>query len=717
MFLLASKRTESDDGITITLEEKGRSASFSDLKMNDDVRLILRRRGIERLFTHQAKAVSAIRKGKNIALSAPTASGKTEAYLIPVAEAALEGGNSLLVYPTKALSRDQLERIREFSILGIRAEVYDGDTTSHHRKKIRESPPQVLVTNMDMLHYILMNNRLFSKFLARLRYVVVDEIHSYSGMLGSHASHVLRRLKRVCRLLGSSPQFFACSATIANTAEFCGLVFGEEFEVIAADGAPKPSIRHTLINPNASYTTASLNIAEKALRLGGKLLIFGNSHSVVERIGLMAKKRGLPVQVYRGGLDQAHRKRLEREFKASKTGALATTSALELGMDIGSVDSIVLAGFPGSITRMRQRIGRAGRRGNEAKAYFITRDNPLDQYYFENTSEYLRGEPESCYANPENEQVSFFHSLATIRDYPASPEEIGKANSEKLLSGGQAREWAGRLIPTQKGLQALRGFGIRGTADPIRIYDADLGKFIGEREEHIALSELFEGAIYLHGGERYESEGLDLERKVAVVRKAPYDAEEYTVALKNKNAEVETTELEKDSLGLHFSYGQVHIAEEVYGYVVKDYTTNRIVARKQLTEPLHYEFDTCATWTDFPEPLVFSVKDFGEGLHAVEHITISMLPAFTGADPREIGGLSYPAGRMYIYDGVPGGAGLTRIGYGKMEKAMEMAYSRLRKCKCSSGCPSCILDPQCGNSNRFLSKGAGLDIFRSVFGH
>ncbi|MFH1471114.1 MAG: DEAD/DEAH box helicase [Candidatus Micrarchaeota archaeon] len=708
-------KKETDEGPAVEIHEPGREPIFRKARVNEDVMNVLEGRGVRKLYSHQAKAIAEARKGRNVVLVAPTASGKTEAYMVPVAEAALEGFNSLLIYPTKALSRDQLERIREFSILGVRADVYDGDTSSYHRKKIRESFPQVLVTNMDMLHYILMNNRLFSKFLSRLRYVVVDEIHSYSGILGSHASNIIKRLKRITKILGAKPRFFACSATIANAPEFCSLLFGERFRGIPAGGAPKPPMTHILLNPNSSYTTASLKVSEKLMNSNSKLLIFGNSHSVVERIGAMAKKKGLPIRVYRGGLSQEERKRIERDFKASRYGALATTSALELGMDIGSVDSVILAGFPGSLTRMRQRVGRAGRKGQGAKAYFVPRDNPLDQYFFENSREYLKGEPESCYVNPANESVTLMHALAMIRDYPVKEGELDGKIAEKLLELEFAREWAGVLIPTKAGLEHLRSTGIRGSAEPIRIYDVEAQKFIGEREEGIALSELFPGAVYLHGGERYESEGLDLERRIAFIKKTSFDSEEYTVASKEKNAEVESVEMEKESLGLKFSYGKVHVSECVHGYVVKDYMKNTIVSRHKLAEPLHYEFDTCALWIDFPEEMALSVRDFGDGLHAMEHITIAMIPALTGADPREVGGLSYPAGRMYLYDGAAGGSGVTGVAFGKIEKIMRMAYSRLRKCKCIKGCPSCILDPQCGNNNRFLSKEAGREIFGEVF--
>ncbi|MFH1447434.1 MAG: DEAD/DEAH box helicase, partial [Candidatus Micrarchaeota archaeon] len=401
-----AKRTEEEWWTQIELLEKGRKASFGSVRMPNDIRGILKSRGVNRFFSHQAKAICAIRKGKNVVIIAPTASGKTESYLVPVIERALEGINTLVIYPTKALSRDQLERFREFSILGVTTEIYDGDTSDHMRRKIRGKPPHVLITNMDMLHYILMNNGLFRTFLKKLGFVVVDEIHTYSGMMGAHASHIIRRLKRIAGFFGSKPKFIACSATISNAPEFCELLFGEKFVVVDATGAPKAGVRHILVNPSISYVSASLKIAERMLAKGSKTLVFGNSHSVVERIGLMAKRKGILISVYRGGLTQDARKRVELEFKRGKVGALATTSALELGVDIGSVDSVVLSGFPGSITKTKQRIGRAGRKGRGAEAYFVARDNPLDQYYFENTHEYLRGEPESCYVNPDNAHVS-----------------------------------------------------------------------------------------------------------------------------------------------------------------------------------------------------------------------------------------------------------------------------------------------------------------------
>jgi len=703
--------------------EKGGSAHFGEVEVPKEITGVLQARGVERLYRHQAEGIASVRKGKNVVVTAPTASGKSEIYLIPVIEAALQGERSIVIYPTKALSRDQLARFREFALLGVKSEVYDGDTAAHTRERIRKELPHVLITNMDMLHFILLNSHLFRKFMSSLKYVVIDEIHTYTGTFGSHSSNIIKRLRRVhSKYSKKELQFICCSATVGNALEFSRQLTGLPFSLVDARYAPRSAVRHTLLNPNLSdqgresYTSLALKAARQLVGNGRKLLIFGNSHSVVERIGIIARETNLHgIKIYRAGLEREQRKRLEHEFRSGATDALVTTSALELGMDIGAVDSVILAGFPGTVTRVRQRIGRAGRRGKEANAVFIARDNPLDQYYFENPSEYLKGEPESCYINPENEFILKPHLLSLMRDYPADMEEIlafpmGEQIFQKLRQEGLCKEFAGGWIPTKKALRQLREMSIRSAGGSIRIYDSGKEEFIGERGEGMAYSELFPGAIYLHGGEKYVSEKLDLERRTAFVRRLGYETSEYTVALRNREAEVIELLGERESLGGKLSYGKVHISDEVYGYVLKDYLRETISDRIPLREPLQYEFDTLAVWFDFPEEIAFSTDDFPSGLHAVEHVSIAMMPALTGADPAELGGVSYPAGRMYVYDSTPNGAGLSKIIFEKFERVEGMALSRLRNCRCARGCPSCILDPQCGNNNRHLNKQAAIEI-------
>ncbi|MEW6328700.1 MAG: DEAD/DEAH box helicase [Candidatus Micrarchaeota archaeon] len=699
--------------------ERGQKAAFGEVEINSDVRRILEARGITNFYKHQAEGIERIRAGENVVVSAPTASGKTEIYLVPVVEAALEGKNSLLLYPTKALSRDQLERFREFALLGARAEVYDGDTPQQARARIRADKPQILISNVDMLHFMLMNARLFDWFFSKLKYVVVDEIHIYSGVLGAHLSNISRRLHRILlKNKNTDVQFVCCSATVGNALAFAEQIFERKFSLVDARWAPKSKTHHYIVNSlkrGESYTTTSLKLARALLLDKEKVLVFGNSHSVVERLGMIAKEEGILLKVYRSGLGGDARRRLEHEFKKGDVRALAATSALELGMDIGSVDAVVLAGFPGTLTRVRQRIGRAGRKGQEATAVFVARENPLDQYYAENTNEYLKGEPENCYANPSNEHVLRLQILAMARDHPVDSDEIGeiegaRAVLEFLLREGFLRDFSGVFIPTRKGLALLRASGVRGSAEPVKIFDAESGKFLGEREETMALCELFPGALYLHGGEQYVSESLDVENKAARVLKLLRPTAEYTVALREKTAELIDVFDERASLSGRLSLASVHITDEIYGYVKRDYLRDVQVSRKIFGEPYLHSFDTHAIFFDFPARVVSLVDNFGDGLHALEHVSIAMMPALTGADTAEIGGISYPSGRMYIYDGVPGGAGLARIIYEKFERILEMARERLEKCECRSGCPSCVLDPMCGNANRNLSKKAAREI-------
>ncbi|MEM3399552.1 MAG: DEAD/DEAH box helicase [Candidatus Micrarchaeia archaeon] len=692
--------------------EKGRGPRFADIDVDASIKQVMMQRGIKRFYRHQARGISLLRAGKNVVIVAPTGSGKTEIYMIPIVESALAGFRSLILYPTKALSRDQFFRFCEFSLLGVRCAVYDGDTPPHIRKKIREDFPHVLISNMDMLHHILMNLRLFKDFFRSLRYVVIDENHTYTGVEGAHAHYIIKRLKRAVAISGGKkPIFVCCSATVSNAKEFAELLVGEKFFEVDADGAPKGDVKHLMVHSDESHTSLSLKIAEELLKKVDKLLIFANSHGVVERLGMMARKKGLPLEPYRSGLSYERRRELESRFKYGSTRILATTSALELGVDIGNVDAVILDGFPGSITKMRQRIGRAGRKGQRTFAVFVPRDNPLDMYYFDNEGEYLGGEPESCFVNLENEYVREVQALAMARDYPLDEGEIDSKVLRSLIEKKLVRKFAGMWIPTREGLKELRNISIRGCGDRVRIYEGE--KCIGDREKYMALIELFPGAIYMHGGEPYVSRRLDLDNNTAVVEKLYGEVKNYTVALRDKNAEIlEELEASEDKKGT-IHYGRIKVTDVVYGYIVRDYARELAISKHTLDEELVYEFETFGVWWDVPERIA-RIEDFGDGLHAVEHITIAMMPALAGSDPSELGGLSYPFGRMYIYES-RSASGLAKLVYERLWKAMKMAQNRLEKCGCKDGCPKCILDPMCGNNNRFLSKSVAIKIIGMLF--
>lgn len=691
------------------IDEPARKPQYDDsVAINSGVKEILAGRGVERLWSHQAEAIMRIREGENIVLVAPTAAGKTECYMIPVVEAALEGKVSLLVFPTKALSRDQWARIREFALLGVRAEVYDGDTTQTMRSKIRKDMPHVIITNVDMLHFILMHSRLWTDFFKKLKYVVIDEIHSYSGTVGSHVGNVLWRLRRLQKVCANpAPQFIVSSATVGNPSEFASKICGVgNFSLVVGTGSPRGAVRHAIVVPvGESNVTACLKIAKEFDR---QTLIFGNSHGVVERLGIVAKRMGLPLQVYRSGLPPEKRRDLEVGFHSGRIKMLASTSALELGMDVGSAEVAILAGFPGTITRLRQRIGRVGRKGQESYAVYVARESPLDLYYAEHPEIYLVGKAESCHAKPDNPFVRASHILAAAKDWPLQDGELSESDealAKKLIDENMLKEWAGMKIPTKEGIKRTQGLSMRNAGGRVRILDAETKKYLGEREESIAIGELFEGAIYPIGGQRYSSKGIDIEEGIALVHKMPDNDNDglYTQALRNKHASIIATSGEGKFGDVALQRGKVHISNEVYGYTVKDSFSGQTIYRKELEQPLVHEFDTYAFWADW-SPWADGTSSFAEGLHALEHVTIAMMPALSGADPAEIGGISYPNGTVFYYEGQEGGSGLSEAVMPRYGECVRMAFERLGKCECEMGCPKCIFSPQCGNDNRFLSK-------------
>jgi DEAD/DEAH box helicase domain-containing protein len=420
----------------------------------------------------------------------------------------------------------------------------------------------------------------------------------------------------------------------------------------------------------------------------------------------------IPIAVYRAGLRQDARRKIESDFREGRVKYLATTSALELGIDIGDTDVVVLAGFPGTITRVRQRIGRCGRKGQEGYGVFVAKESPLDQYYVENPKEYLHGEPENCYINPHNGNIRRMHILSAAKDLMLSPEEIDGKMQEALDSleeEGLIKKWSKFYSVTKEGSIRARRMNLRSAGASVKIYNSQTEKCIGERGISMAIKELFEGAIYLHGGRPYLSAKLELDKMEAWVEPMERAVEEYTSAMSNRSAEVVEELSSRNCLGYKLSFGKVHITEEVYGFLVKDMFGSIRIAEHNFEKPYIYEYDTYALWIDLEE-LVYDIPEFGSGLHAFEHVSISMMPAITGADPKELGGISYPSGRMYVYDSVEEGSGVTHTVFSKFELIVQMAKDRLEKCPCEKGCPKCILDPMCGNDNRFLDKDSGKQI-------
>ena len=729
-----------DDFSPRWIVEKARKAKYAeDIEIAPPILEILNSRGIKKLYSHQAEAIKKIREGKNIVLMAPTAAGKTECYMIPVVEAALSGRTSLLIFPTKALSRDQWARIREFALLGVRAEVYDGDTPASKRSKIREDMPHVIITNVDMLHFMLSNSRLWSDFFSRLSIVVIDEAHAYSGILGAHVANVIWRLKRLCagtresaspkarqgtlfdlsysggtKFKSDKIQFVLSSATIGNALEFCNKLCGEELEIVIGDGAPRGKINHAIVNMEGeSVVTTCLKIAKE---IGKKTIIFANSHNMAERLAITAKKIGMDVRAYRSGISAQERRELEAGFHSGRIKCLAATSALELGMDVGDAQLAIMAGIPGTVTSMKQRAGRVGRKGQESYSIMVARQSPLDQYYAGNPQMCLDGKAEDCYANMHNENVRAMHILSACKDRVLNLDEIEKGEVkilEKLESEGLVRNFGSSYMSTKDGTIAIRKMSLRNAGRRIRIFDIEEKKIIGEREISMAIGELYPGAAYLLGGKRFESEELSLERGQAAVREIFGEETTYTQALKEKNAEITKIRGEARWNNIELGWGDVHIVDEVHGYTVKDVFSGAVLSKHSIDTPIVYEFDTQGFWADW-DVYADGSAQYSSGLHAIEHVNIAMMPAMTGADSNEIGGISYPDGRIFYYEGVEGGVGLSELVMKRYGECMEMSLERLKTCRCENGCPKCIYSPQCGNSNFYLDKNKAVELLKKA---
>ncbi|MEM4360866.1 MAG: DEAD/DEAH box helicase [Candidatus Anstonellaceae archaeon] len=703
----------------IILEEKERAAEYCESIVADEIRTIAEFRGIKKLYKFQYQAIEKILQDKDVLIMAPTASGKTECYLLPAINQALRGNRTLLIYPTKALAMDQLNRFREFSIFGVSAEVYDGDTPQHLREKIRNNPPHCLITNFDMLHFILLNNPLWKKFFSNLKYVVIDEAHSYSGIFGCHVANIIERLERITSQNNQRLQFILSSATIGNPYEFCRELVGERnFEVVSANGTPRGKIVHYVINyPDESIVSTAIKIAKQ---IDKKTIIFGNSHNLVERISYLSQEFEYPIEVYRAGLTPKKRREIERGFAEGKIKCIAATSALELGIDIKDADVCILAGFPGSVTKTKQRIGRVGRKNQDSYVFFIAKQSPLDQYYATNPKEYLEGSPENCYANKQNDAIRKLHLIAAAKDQPLKKEEIEEKDIKiikEALEEGYLAEFKDLYFTTKKGAMVARTISLRGTNKKIEIIDLKDKQKIGERETSLAIGELYEGAIYLLGGKRYIVEKLDLENKKAYVSSLNQTEEDwnvYTQAYKEREIEIIEELAEHKIKDLEIKYGKLHIQNSVSKYALKNIYNNQVIGVYELKRPLVYNYKTEGFWIDLADYIEPEEKEYLEGLHALEHITIAMMGAISGVDQNEIGGLSYPNGRIIYYEGIEGGSGACIPVIRNYHRCLEMALDRLEKCDCITGCPKCIFSPQCGNDNKYLNKQKAIEIARRI---
>ena len=696
--------------------------------------------GIETLWSHQAETLEAARHGHTI-VTTGTASGKSLAFNLPVLDtlASDPGARALYLYPTKALAQDQARGLARLGAKFLRQAIYDGDTPKDERAAIRRRS-NLILTNPDMLHMgVLPNHRTWGDVLANLAWVVVDEAHVYRGVFGSHVANVLRRLRRLARAYGSEPRFLLTSATIANPRELAERLTGLDFTLVDRDGSPRAERRIAMWNPplvnealgqRGSALSEAADLLADLVQHDVRTICFLNSRRGVELIQRFAHQRleatgradlAERIAPYRAGYTPAQRRELERRLAEGELLAVVATNALELGIDIGELDAALCVTFPGTVASLRQMWGRAGRRA-PGLAMYVAGEDALDQFFCRHPDEFLDRPVEQAILDHESEEIFLAHLAAAAYELPLTGEDAAvfgsgwEAQARRLVSVGRLRERAGRYLPRGSGYPAASIALRSASTDSVAIVDASGGELIGNVEASRAHSAVHQGAVYLHMGAAYEVEDLDLASGTAVV--SPFRGEWYTQAKKESETYIEETRERRECCGVELSFGIVSVTEQVVGYQRKHVTDNRVLDLLALELP-EQEFVTQALWYELPDTLLqddFALDALQGSLHAAEHSQIAVLPLIAMCDRWDIGGLStafhLQTGRatIFIYDGHPGGVGLTRAGYERFEGLVDDALRLISECTCSSGCPSCVQSPKCGNLNEPLNKRGALEL-------
>jgi DEAD/DEAH box helicase domain-containing protein len=713
--------------------------------LHPDVLAALHRAGIERLYSHQARALQAAWEGPAI-VTTGTASGKSLCFNLPTLEVLCRDphARALYLYPTKALAQDQARALARFG-LGerLRPAIYDGDTPRQARLQIRRRAGVVL-TNPDMLHVgILPHHDSWANFFANLAVVVIDEAHVYRGVFGSHVANVIRRLRRIAAAYGTAPRFLLASATIANPLELAERLTGlEGMALIDEDGAPAPARRTAIWNP--PLTDAALGTRRSALgeaaellsrlvRDGARAICFMKSRKGVELLSRLVREelREEPdlaelVVPYRAGYTPQQRRELEGRLMRGELRAVITTDALELGIDIGELDAAVVVTFPGTIASLRQMWGRAGRRGR-GLAVYVAGEDALDQFFCRHPSEFLERSVEAAILDHESLQIHLAHLLCAAYEGPlsgADAEILGprwEAYAEMLLHRGQLRRRVGAhpagYVPRRADLYPAGDVSLRSASpDSFAIVDASSGELLGTTEAARAFSTVHQGAIYLHLGRSYEVEQLDLERRRALV--APFDGDWYTQPKRETDTTIERVLDRREALGVTLSFGEVSVSDTVLAYQRRRLSDHGQIDLVSLDLP-ETSFSTQALWFELPPEVLDAFLPAGEdlrddsllgALHAAEHAQIAVLPLIAMCDRWDIGGLStnlHPqtgVPTIFIYDGHPGGVGLTRAAFLRFDELCRDAHRLIAECPCRAGCPSCVQSPKCGNLNEPLAK-------------
>ncbi|EGW51606.1 hypothetical protein HMPREF1022_01452 [Desulfovibrio sp. 6_1_46AFAA] len=716
---------------------------------------LLEERGV-RLYSHQALATDHIRAGHSVVVATPTASGKSLIYNLPVLERHLHDpdARALYLFPLKALAQDQLAAFTALTATWPEAArptaaLYDGDTSDHFRRKIRRDPPTVLVSNPEMLHLgILPHHEQWAAFLAGLTHVVVDEAHTYRGVFGAHMAQVFRRLNRLAGRYGARPTYVLCTATVGNPGELASGLIGagdsapvvvEEPGVMAetprpadapvvidTSGAPQGPRHFVFLNPEQSPATAAIDLLKAALARNLRTIVYCRSRRMTELVSLWAGSQSGPykerISAYRAGFLPEERRSIEARMASGELLAVVSTSALELGIDIGGLDVCILVGYPGTVMATLQRGGRVGRAQQESAVIVVAGEDALDQYFARNPEDFFSRPPEKAVVNPDNEVILARHLECAAAELPLSADEpwLHPAGARRavrelrkqslLLQSADGRQW----LAARKRPQRL--VDLRGTGQSYSIED-QAGAVIGSVDGFRAWRETHPGAVYLHRGRTYVIEEVDPGR--AAIRAKEANVSWFTRTRGQKSTDI-LEETERLAIGRCLvCRGRLRITERITGYEKRATSGNRLLTIVPLDVPPQV-FETEGLWYVIPDAVRAGLEErflhFMGSIHALEHALIGLLPLQVMADRNDFGGISIPLHPqtglpcVFVYDGLPGGAGLTRQAFAGARELLEATRRVVGACPCEDGCPSCVHSPKCGSGNRPISKQGALAL-------
>ncbi len=724
--ILFSKKDYVSEYKILKNPEPKMGSKIEDLGLDEFILNYLKELKIKQFYEFQEESIKEIIYGENIVIEAPTASGKTEAFLIPVIHRIKKEshkGNifAIFVYPTKALARDQYPKIEKFiKNSKIDVKVFDGDTKINERREIIENPPQILITNFDVLHYHLWHQTKFSSVLSSTKILIVDEAHIYSGIFGSNVHYIIKRLKRICN---NKLQFVAASATLEDAKEFCQQLFEEKMQIIQGSGKKGETDFVMLFPSLRNQRNLMVELTKKITEKNHKTMVFSNSHLNSELLAMQAKKQRVNIKVHRAGLMANYRTAVEKQFKEDKIQAISCTPTLELGIDVGNVDCVISSTIP--VNRLIQRIGRAARKGQKGYAFLALGNDPISQYYKNHPADYFE-DIERTYIDPKNPFVEEFQILAMACDKPISKHEL-KEHQEVIeghLIKENLKEYNNRIIPNLDKINSmLNNYSIRGIGKSVDIFLNE--KKVGDRILPIALEELHKDAIYFLAGIRYKVKEFDYpKKKYAKLERIPRDYPYYTKSLTEEWPTIETVFERRNANGVEVAFCKLHIQKKVYGYVNIELGQDITQGEKiQLENPLEYDFVTKGIVFHAPRPLNVIQKaedeDYAEasGYHATEHVVIEGSNMITGGVSQDLGGISLgTSGLIFIYDGAIGGSGASKALYDRFEKVLERSMFIIKECPCESesGCPRCTFSYRCGNNNEFLHKYSALEILERI---